>query len=246
MPHIRCKDLLLFYEEFGRGEPLLMLHSAFSRGILAFASQIQPFQGQYRCLIPDFRGHGRTRCQDLTWDSDRHAEDMIAFLDALGIERVHLMGYSMGANVGLYLAARYPHRVRSLIAIGASHEPTPANVEDYLPEPLLARGEHDFIEDMIVRHQEAHRGDLQTYLRVNAADWQLHPRLTEAEWQAITCPVLFISGEHDPFSDLPALQKHCPHALCHLVEDGSHRPHFVMEQGREINQRMLEFLDKQK
>ena len=56
MPYVSLKDLKLYYEELGRGETVLFLHSHFSRGILAFGAQIQPFQGKYRCIIPDFRG----------------------------------------------------------------------------------------------------------------------------------------------------------------------------------------------
>lgn len=48
MPYVSLKDLKLYYEELGRGETVLFLHSHFSRGILAFGAQIQPFQGKYR------------------------------------------------------------------------------------------------------------------------------------------------------------------------------------------------------
>lgn len=65
MPYAELNGLNVFYEEFGRGETVLFLHSHFSRGLLAFSGQILPFSGQYRCLYPDFRGHGRTTCDDL-------------------------------------------------------------------------------------------------------------------------------------------------------------------------------------
>ena len=69
MPYTELNGLNLYYEEFGRGETVLFLHSHFSRGLLAFSGQILPFSGHYRCLFPDFRGHGRTTCDDLTWNS---------------------------------------------------------------------------------------------------------------------------------------------------------------------------------
>lgn len=77
MPYIKINDLDVFYEEFGRGESLLFLHSHFSRGLLAFSAQIQPFSGKYRCLYPDFRGHGRTKCDSLAWNSRMIADDMV-------------------------------------------------------------------------------------------------------------------------------------------------------------------------
>ena len=63
MPYQRINDLNLYYEEVGSGEPILFLHSGYSRGILAFSGQIQPFYSAgYQCILPDFRGHGRTQC----------------------------------------------------------------------------------------------------------------------------------------------------------------------------------------
>ena len=70
MPYMNFKDLNMYYEDMGCGEPILFLHSHFSRSLLAFGAQIQPFQGEYRCLFPDFRGHGRTKCESLEWDSE--------------------------------------------------------------------------------------------------------------------------------------------------------------------------------
>lgn len=110
MLYIKINDLDMFYEEFGRGEALLFFHSHFSRGLLAFSAQIQPFSAKYRCLYPDFRGHGRTRSGRLAWNSRMIADDMIGFLGALGISSAHLFGYSCGAYVECYMAAKYPER----------------------------------------------------------------------------------------------------------------------------------------
>lgn len=97
MPYLRINDLEIFYEEIGRVEPVLFLHSAYSRGLLAFGAQLQPFYSAgYRCLYPDFRGHGRTRCGSLSWDSARMAEDMVRLLDCLGIGTASLVGFSTG------------------------------------------------------------------------------------------------------------------------------------------------------
>lgn len=244
MPYAPIKDLQLYYEELGRGEPILFLHSHFSRGILAFSSQIQPFQGSYRCIFPDFRGHGRTICDDLTWDSRRVAADMIAFMDYLKIEKVHLFGYSMGTYVGMYLASHYPERVKSFVAIGAGIAPVPNGSEDCLPEKLIERNDVNFIEDTRTRHMDAHKGNWQEFLRQTVHDWQNHPNMTEDEWKLLTCPTLFINGEHDPFGSVSDLKSKVPHATVHEVKGGGHRPHFVMEQGKEINQMILDFLKK--
>ncbi len=125
MPYAEINGLNLYYEEFGRGETVLFLHSHFSRGLLAFSGQILPFSGRYRCLYPDFRGHGRTMCDDLTWNSRMVADDMAMFLDRLEIERAHIIGYSCGAYVGCYMAAKYPDKIKSMVTIGGAARPRP-------------------------------------------------------------------------------------------------------------------------
>lgn len=242
MPYVKLNDLNMFYEEFGKGETVLFLHSHFSRGLLAFSGQILPFAGHYRCLYPDFRGHGRTMCENLDWNSRMIADDMAKFLDVLEIKSAHLIGYSCGAYVGCYMAAKYPEKVKSLITIGGGAYPRAAGAENFLPESLISRNDTDFIEDMKLRHYEAHRGDWKTYLRKTVSDWQSHPSLTEKEWGGIKCPVLFINGENDPFGTCEELQKKVPDAEVYEVKGGGHHPHFVGDQIEEINARMLEFL----
>ena len=242
MPYASVRDLEMYYEEFGRGQALLFLHSHYSRGLLAFSGQILPFSKRYRCLFPDFRGHGRTRCEDLRWSSRRIADDMPLLLDALGIAQAHVVGYSCGAYVGCYLASKYPDRVKSLVTIGGAAYPHSEGCEDYLPEALLRHNDLDFIETARTRHLDAHRGDWQTYLTMTVEDWKNHPNLSEEEWKAIACPVLCVNGEHDPYGSCQELRQRLPEASVYQVKGGGHRPHFVGEQIDEVNARILDFL----
>ena len=114
------------------------LHSAYSRGVLAIGGQIQAFYATgYRCLYPDFRGHGRTRCKNMKWNSVLIAEDMMCFLDKMKIEKINLIGYSTGGEID---------------SVGA---------DNFLPEELLRQGANEFIENMKLLHADAHRGEWQ-------------------------------------------------------------------------------------
>ncbi len=243
MPYEKLSDVTIFYEEFGKGEPVLFLHSHFSRGLLAFSGQILPFSGQYHCFYPDFRGHGRTISESLWWDSRKIAEDMAQFLDALHIERAHLIGYSCGAYVGCYMASNYPEKVKSLVTIGGAAYARPDGADDYLPENLLRKKDTDFIETIKLRHFDAHRGDWQTYLKMTVADWKKHPSLSDSEWNNITCPAFFINGENDAFGTCTELQEKVPDSRIYEVPGGGHRPHFVGEQIEDVNARILHFLN---
>lgn len=242
MPYVNLSDVNIYYEEFGKGETILFLHSHFSRGLLAFSGQILPFSGQYRCLFPDFRGHGRTTSDNLEWNSRKLADDMAKFLEALSIESAHLIGYSCGAYVGCYMASKYPEKVKSIITIGGCAYARPNGADDFLPESLIGKNDIRFIEDMKLRHLDAHRGDWQTYLRMTVADWKNHPNLSDDEWNKIKCPALFINGEKDPFGTCNELSEKVPNSKKYEVKGGGHRPHFVGEQIDEVNSVMLAFL----
>lgn len=243
MPYIKLSDVNIYYEEFGRGETVLFLHSHFSRALLAFSGQILAFSGQYRCLFPDFRGHGRTTSESLQWNSRKIADDMAQFLDALNIECAHLIGYSCGAYVGYYMASKYPEKVKSLVTIGGGAYPRPNGADDFLPENLLRNNDTDFIESMKHRHFDAHRGDWQTYLRMTVDDWKNHPNLSDREWKNIKCPAFFINGENDPFGTCMELQEKVPNSRVYEVAGSGHRPHFVGEQIEKINPMILDFLN---
>lgn len=248
MPYIQIEDLQLFYEDIGEGEPVLFLHSGYSRGILAFSGQIQPFYAAgYRCFYPDFRGHGRSLCKNLNWDSSCIAEDMNCFLNKLNVEKVNLVGYSTGGGIAFYMAARYPQRIKSLTVIGNGGVIDAAGAERFEPEALEAKGDISLIEKMKSLHAQAHGGNWQEYLRQEVKDWRCHPSLWDEEWKRITMPMLLIAGEKDSFATrerLETIQEKCPQADIMIVEGCGHRPHMPMEKVREVNNKIFDFLGK--
>jgi len=245
MPYIKVNDLEMFYEKIGFGEPVIFLHSGYSRGILAFASQLLDFQKRYTCYLPDFRGHGRTRCESLEWSMPRLADDVIDFMDALNIPKAHLIGYSLGASVGMYCAVNQPERVVTLTAIGTSGFADPSGADQFEPEWLLEHGPQEKIEFAKERHEEAHRGNWQEFMRQSAKDWRLYPQLTREQIGGIGAPSLFISGEHDPFvgeERLKLLSSLVKNARFLVVPGGSHRPHMQRESPALVNDAILDFL----
>lgn len=245
MPYIQVNDLEVFYEKMGVGDPILFLHSGYSKGILAFASQLLDFQKNYTCYYPDFRGHGRTRCESLEWSTPQLVEDTIDFMKALNIQKAHFIGYSLGANVGLYCAVLHPEKVATLTTIGTSGFADPTGEEKFEPEWLIANDKQDTINQMMERHEDAHRGNWQEHMRQAAIDWRLYPQLTKEQLSSISSPSFFITGEHDPFvgaekiNYLSSLVKGSRNLV---VKGGSHRPHMAREQPILVNDEILEFL----
>lgn len=245
MPLFKIKDLELFYEDVGVGEPILFLHSHFNRGILAFACQMQAFNKQYRCILPDYRGHGRTRCDSLVWDAGMILQDMIAFMDALGLQRVHVIGYSAGGGIGFHMAAQYPQYVASLISIGCDGFPFAEDAYGFLPENLIKNGQHDVIEQMKNRHFDAHRGNWEEFMRQSVRDNDVYPNLSKDQLRSISAPVFLIAGENDTLikkEELEDASNLIPHCEVMITPNGPHGTHLLGEHTLEVNRLMLAFL----
>jgi pimeloyl-ACP methyl ester carboxylesterase len=115
----------LSVEERGRGEESIV----FAHGVLLnrriFDQQLAALQDRYRCVSFDFRGHGRSEVPDDGYAVDELTEDAAFLIRSLGCDPCHFVGHSLGAFVGLRLAARHPELIRSLVLISASADPQP-------------------------------------------------------------------------------------------------------------------------
>lgn len=119
--HLQVDDITLHYERAGSGPPLLLLHGF--TGSAGEWADLTPHVAPVRDVIAvDLIGHGRSSApaDPARYSIEACLVDLLALLDALGIERADVLGYSMGGRVALQLAAAAPARVRSLILESAS------------------------------------------------------------------------------------------------------------------------------
>lgn len=251
MPYIKTNEINTYYEEMGFGSPILFLHSSFSRGIISFSSQIYQFQYEYWCLLPDFRGHGRTESPSLKWSSSQIADDMYAFMNELNIPTAHVIGYSLGGTVALYLATRYPDSVRSIVTIGSIPKVTPTilkEADEFEPDALVESGDwNSFIELQKANHVQAHHGDWSAFVHQSVEDWRIHPNISEKDLHSIKVPSLFISGERDTSitdEDRVYIKQHIPNSKVEVIPETNHRVHMVGNKPSEVNKLILDFLSE--
>ncbi|MBE0688315.1 MAG: alpha/beta hydrolase [Anaerolineaceae bacterium] len=102
----------------GEGDAIIFLH--FSGANLMMWQRVVPYiQDQYSLILMDLRGHGKSDIPADGYHMDEMALDVIGVMDHLQIDKAHIIGSSLGAEVGLSMAANYPDRVISLILDGA-------------------------------------------------------------------------------------------------------------------------------
>jgi len=116
---IKIDDIELQIREYTQaGDTIIFLH--FGGGNLMMWQGIVPyFKGQYRLILFDLKGHGKSDKPKTGYHIDEMAREVRLVLDELQVQQAHIVGSSLGAEVGLSLAANYPEKVLSLVCDGA-------------------------------------------------------------------------------------------------------------------------------
>ena len=113
MPKVKVNDITVNYEQQGTGEPLVLIpYLAADNACYAF--QVGDYAKHFTCISVDPRGAGETDKPAGTYSTELFADDVSAFMQAIGVERAHVSGVSLGGAIGLWLASKYPQRVKSL------------------------------------------------------------------------------------------------------------------------------------
>jgi pimeloyl-ACP methyl ester carboxylesterase len=125
---VRVNGMQMYYEVSGTGDPLIVLHGAYMN-IPNMGAIIPRLAQTHKVYALELQGHGRTTDIDRPITYQNLADDVAAFMDAVGLQRADVFGYSMGAVTGLQLAIRHPAKVNKLIAASGGYD-----VEGWQPE----------------------------------------------------------------------------------------------------------------
>lgn len=118
---VKVNGMQMYYEVSGEGYPLIVLHGAYMN-IPSMGAIIPRLAKTHKVYAPELQGHGRTTDIDRPITYPNLADDVAAFMDAVGLKRADVFGYSMGATAGLQLAIRHPGKVNKLAAASVSYD----------------------------------------------------------------------------------------------------------------------------
>jgi len=113
MAKIKVNDITMNYEQEGTGDPLVLIpYLAADHACYAF--QVAEYAKHFTCISIDLRGTGESDKPEGAYSTELLADDVAAFMQAAGIQKAHVSGLSLGAAIGMWLAAKYPDQVKSL------------------------------------------------------------------------------------------------------------------------------------
>jgi 3-oxoadipate enol-lactonase len=113
MPKVQANHLTINYDQQGTGEPLILI-PYLAADYACYAFQVAEYAKHFTCISIDLRGAGESDKPEGVYSTEIFADDVAAFMQAVGIPKAHISGLSLGAASGMWLAAKYPERVKSL------------------------------------------------------------------------------------------------------------------------------------
>lgn len=223
-------EITHFYQESGTGEPLILLHGN-GEDSGYFIHQMEPFSAAFHVIAPDTRGHGRTPRGTAPFTIRQFGEDLAGFMDALAIERAHILGFSDGANIAMCFACRYPQRVGKLVLNGGNLNTRGVKLLTQLPVEVGYRLASLFAK----KSPEAQKHAEVLSLMVD------QPNLTDEDLGQITAETLVIAGTRDLIktSHSHYIAEHIPHSRLVFVPG----THFAAKENPEpFNRAVMDFL----
>ncbi|HCA07851.1 alpha/beta fold hydrolase [Chryseobacterium sp.] len=230
--YIELKDTKLYYETYGEGEPLFLLHGN-SGSIKDFYQQIPVLSKQFKVIVVDTRGQGKsTDTSHKQFTYIQFAEDIKALADKLGLKKINIAGWSNGGITGLEFALKYPENLNKLIAIGANA----------FPEGVDERLANHMKNQLLVLNLEnkPEKFDERRLVTIMLKE----PHISKKDLSKIQSPVLVIAGDKDVIKQdhTEMLAKEIPHAELKIYKDATHMIPF--EKADELNADILKFLGK--
>ena len=225
-------DIQLHYIEQGQGQPLILLHGN-GESCDYFEHQIPCFSKDYRVIAIDTRGHGKTPRGEKPFTIKQFAEDLKDFMDAKGIIKANILGFSDGGNIALEFALKHPERIEKLILNGANLFPSGVKPLYQWPIEIGYRIAKMFSKKSSKAKQNAEM----LGLMVN------EPHIDPSELARLTIPVLVIAGKKDMIkeSHTRLIYKSLPDAQMNIIEGD----HFIANKNYEAFNRVVErFLRK--
>lgn len=201
--YIEVDHVKWYYEIHGEGFPLLYLHGALD-SIEHFRKNIPVLAEHFKVIAVDRRGHGRSYDNLKPFLYSVLGEEVKLFLDNMKIDSAHVIGFSDGGNIGLYLASRYPQKIKKLIAIGSNYHAEGMTsgglhllrtIKDEDLEKTLTQMQSKMVSDYNKLNPQP---NIDSFVRRGRPMW-LTSSVSTDEMKQIETPVLFIIGDRDPF-----------------------------------------------
>ncbi|AYB30075.1 alpha/beta fold hydrolase [Chryseolinea soli] len=226
--YVQSGDARIYYEVYGEGPPLLLLHGGYYGYISEYEQYYPDLTKNFKVIAVATRGHGRSEIGHTPMTYKLFAQDALAVLKNEKIDKALVMGFSDGAITGNILAAEYPEHVVKLVSMAGA-----LNTTNYRPNALeyvwAMTGKNEeqnlpqFLKDRKKIMPEPQRFAEWVDMLKNA--WLEPVWLSEEKAATIKCPVLIVAGDRDDYTRTEAfvaMYKLLPNAQLLMLPNSGH------------------------
>jgi pimeloyl-ACP methyl ester carboxylesterase len=204
--YLTIRGTKVYYEEYGTGTPLLMLHGGFGN-ISDFKKCIPDLSKIFRVIIPDAPGQGLSDFPDSPLSYHLKALYFSILIDQLNLDSTFVLGWSDGGNEGLLLANYRPDKIKKLLVSGANYKSTgikgwemmdTERADTTILNPAWVQKNWTYIIDTYIKLSPNH--DWKRYFQEMGKAWTADEYFPKSILEAINIPVLVVYGDHDDIS----------------------------------------------
>jgi len=264
MPRVKANNITINYDQQGSGEPLILI-PYLGADHACYAFQVAEYSKHFTCISLDLRGTGESTVTEGAYTTETLADDVAAFMRAVGVAKAHITGLSLGGAIGLWLAAKNPQMVTSLSlhsawpktdaylrtvaesfqvvakALGDVHEMVIRAMFPWCLTPDLYAAKPDYVQSLadFVRSRPAQ--SVASFLQQSDA---VIGHDADAQLARITAPTLITFGRRDSPTSLRFADRLQTIRNSELLvfEECSHAP--IYESVAEFNEKTLQFLKR--
>ncbi len=199
--YAQTKDAKIYYEVYGKGEPIVLLHGGILGSTIEMAAFIDSLKTNFQVIAISTRGHGKSEIGSEPITYAQKANDVMAAVDAVTKDSVVVLGFSDGAYTGYKVAGMYPKRVKKLIAIGAGEQIPGLRQVVFNPKELLNLDKAYWKQQQALMPQPEKLPEFWAKMEV------FYNTMTAGKelFASIKCPVLLLAGELDRNAPLPTI-----------------------------------------
>ena len=222
--YVQTKDAKIYYEVYGKGQPIVLLHGGLFGSTVEFADFIDQLKQKFQVIAISTRGHGKSEIGTEPLTLEQRANDAMTVINAVTKDSVMVLGFSDGGYSAYKLGAMYPKRVKKMIVIGAG-EIRPGLREFKFTAKQAMEMDKPFWEQQLKLMPEPNRVE---DLFTQVANCYNNVTVSKDLLSTIKCPVLVIAGDKDggnPVERVVSAARFIPNHQISIIPNTGHGCH---------------------
>ena len=222
--YVQTKDAKIYYEVYGKGQPIVLLHGGLFGSTVEFADFIDQLKAKFQVIAISTRGHGKSELGTEPLTLEQRATDAMTVINAVTKDSVIVLGFSDGGYSAYKLGVMYPERVKKMIVIGAG-EIRPGLREFKFTAKMAMEMDKPFWEQQLKLMPEPNRVE---DLFTQVANCYNNVTVSKDLLSTIKCPVLVMAGDKDggnPVERVVSAARYIPNHQISIIPNTGHGCH---------------------